>query len=242
MKSINNSTCREVLRSKIAFADYNPRRISEDARKTLRKGLKTFGLVGGIVVNEKADGSLLLVSGHQRLTEMDGLQGYPKKDYSIRVEVVRLSDKQEKELNILLNNPSAQGEWDNEQLARLLPSIDTDVAGLTDADLAFLQPPTIPEDMTGGDVAGFVDLQTLRMDGGQDTDPARYESEKARLSEEKRKTMEKANAEALNNSAYLCLSFSDFVHKKEFCERFGIPPMETYISGEDFGEIIERID
>lgn len=241
-QAVNRSENRAIMRSKIAFADYNPRRISEDARKTLRKGLKTFGLVGGIVVNEKADGSLLLVSGHQRLTEMDGLQGYPQKDYSIRVEVVRLSDKQEKELNILLNNPSAQGEWDNEQLARLLPSIDTDVAGLTDADLAFLQPPTIPEDMTGGDVAGLVDLQTLRMDGGQDTDSARYESEKARLSEEKRKTMEKANAEALNNSAYLCLSFSDFVHKKEFCERFGIPPMETYISGEDFGEIIERID
>ena len=239
---VNKSDYRAIMRSKIAFADYNPRRISEDARKTLRKGLKTFGLVGGIVVNEKADGSLILVSGHQRLTEMDGLQGYPKKDYSVRVEVVRLSDKQEKELNILLNNPNAQGEWDNEQLARLLPSIDTDVAGLTEADLAFLQPPAIPEDVAGDDMAGFVDLQTLRMDRQQETDPARYESEKARLSEEKRKTQEKANAEALNNSAYLCLSFSDFAHKSEFCARFGIPPMETYISGEDFGEIIERID
>lgn len=241
MTLINRSVPREVVRSQITFADYNPRRISEDARKTLRKGLKTFGLVGGIVVNEKEDGSLLLVSGHQRLTEMDGLQGYPKKDYSVRVEVVHLSNKQEKELNILLNNPSAQGEWDNEQLSRLLPSIDTEVAGLTEADLAFLQPPTIPEDVTGDDMAGFVDLQTLRTDK-QEPDPARYESEKARLSEEKRKTQEKANAEALNNSAYLCLSFSDFVHKKEFCARFGIPPMETYISGEDFGEIIERIE
>ena len=152
------------------------------------------------------------------------------------------TNKEEKELNILLNNPSAQGEWDNEQLARLLPSIDTDVAGLTEADLAFLQPPAIPEDVAGDDMAGFVDLQTLRMDKGQDTDPERYESEKARLSEEKRKTQEKANAEALNNSAYLCLSFSDFAHKREFCQRFGIPSMETYISGEDFGEIIERID
>ena len=239
---VNSSETADVMRSQICFADYNPRRISEEARKTLRRGLKTFGLVGGIVVNEKDDGRLLLVSGHQRLKELDGLQGYPKKDYSVRVDVVHLSDKQEKELNILLNNPNAQGDWDVDQLSWLLPSIDTEVAGLTEADLAFLQPPTTPEDMPGGDMSGFVDLQTLRMDRAHGADPARYESEKARLSEEKRRTLEKANAEALKNSAYLCLSFSDFAQKKAFCDRFGIPPMETWIDGEEFAEMVERID
>lgn len=240
-KAINRSETAEVMRSEITFADYNPRKISEDARKTLRRGLKTFGLVGGIVVNKRPDkGKYMLVSGHQRLTEVDAIRGYPGKDYPVRVEVVRLSDKEEKELNILLNNPNAQGEWDSDQLARLLPFIDTDVAGLTEADLAFLQPPAIPDSMTGGDMAGFIDLQTLRMDNGQDA--ARYESEKARLSEEKRKTQEKAQNEALNNRAYICLSFASFARKSEFCARFGLPPMETYISGEDFGEIIERID
>lgn len=234
---VNTGEPREVFRSQITFADYNPRRINEDARKTLRKGLKTFGLVGGIVVNEKKDGTILLVSGHQRLTEMDRLQGYPKKDYSVRVEVVHLSDKQEKELNILLNNPNAQGDWDIEQLSRLLPSIDPDVAGLTEADLAFLQPPEFPNDSSG-----FMDLQSLQMERDDHKDPDRHERVKKRLAEEKRKARDKANAIALNNQAYLCLSFSTYDHKKEFCNRFDIPPMETVIKGEDFAEIIERIE
>lgn len=237
---INRSEFAEIMRSEIIFADYNPRRISEDARKNLRKGLKTFGLVGGIVVNKKPDtGEYVLVSGHQRLTEMDAIQGYPGKDYPIRVDVVSLSEKEEKELNILLNNPGAMGEWDSNLLAKLIPTIDPNIAGLSEADLAFLLPPDISD--LSQISSGFVDLQTLRMDT-QASDTTRYESEKARLSEEKRKTQEKAQNEALNNSAYLCLSFSDFVRKKEFCNRFGIPPMETYISGEEFGEYIERID
>lgn len=241
-QTINRSESREVKRSQIAFADYNPRFISDEARKTLRKGLKTFGLVGGIVVNEKTDGNLLLVSGHQRLTEMDSLQGYPKKDYTVRVEVVKLSDKQEKELNILLNNPSAMGEWDNERLSLLLPSIDPEVAGLSEADLAFLAPPPVVEGLVGDNWGDFGSLQTFSENRTREADPVRYDSEKARLSEEKRKTQEKANAQALNNSAYLCLSFVDFAHKQEFCERFGIPPLETHISGEEFGDCIERID
>lgn len=232
-----------MMRSEIAFADYNPRRISEDARKTLRKGLKAFGLVGGIVVNRRhGEQKCTLVSGHQRLTEMDAIQGYPKKDYPVRVEVVTLSDKEEKELNILLNNPAAMGEWDNDLLARIVPDIDTDMAGLTEADLAFLLPPDTGNYATDEDATGFVDLQALRMDRIKDSDPAKYESERARLSEEKRKTQERAQNEALNNQAYLCLSFASFALKSQFCARFGLSPMESYISGEEFGERIERID
>ena len=238
-QAINRSETIEVFRGEIHFAEYNPRQIDEAARKTLRKGLKTFGLVGGIVVNRKpGNGGYTLVSGHQRLTEMDQIQGYPEKDYRVRVEAVELSDKQEKELNILLNNPSAMGSWDYERLAQLVPSIDYEVAGLTDADLAFIQP--LPLDDV--DAPGFDDLETFHLKVESERDPARYESEKARLAEEKRKTNEKAQADALNQHAYLCLSFSDFSHKEDFCRRFGIPPMEAYISGEEFGEYIERVD
>ena len=237
-KVINRSEAAEVMRSEITLADYNPRRISEEARKTLRKGIKTLGLVGGLVVNRRpGKGGYLLVSGHQRLTEIDAIQGYPEKDYSVRVEVVNLSEKEEKELNILLNNPSAQGEWDYERLGVLLPTIDYTVAGLTDADIAFIQ----PQRMEGIEAPGFSDMDSFHIPVEEES-PDRYEREKQRLTEEKRKTNEKAQAEALNQQAYLCLSFSDYRHKVEFCERFGIPPGETYISGEEFGEYVERID
>lgn len=37
----------ELNRSAIHFADYNPRKLSDESRKTLKRGIKKFGLVGG---------------------------------------------------------------------------------------------------------------------------------------------------------------------------------------------------
>ena len=45
---------------------------------------------------------------------MDELQKFPENDYRIRVDVIDVDEKQEKELNILMNNPNAQGSWDYE--------------------------------------------------------------------------------------------------------------------------------
>ena len=70
----------ELNRSAIHFADYNPRKLSEESRKTLKRGIKKFGLVGGIVVNKQT--GLTVVSGHQRLTVMDELQKFPEKTLS----------------------------------------------------------------------------------------------------------------------------------------------------------------
>ena len=41
----------ERNRSAIHFADYNPRKLSDESRKTLKRCIKKFGLVGGIVVD-----------------------------------------------------------------------------------------------------------------------------------------------------------------------------------------------
>lgn len=89
----------ELNRSAIHFADYNPRKLSEESRKTLKRGIKKFGLVGGIVVNKRT--GLTVVSGHQRLTVMDELQKFPENDYRLRVDVIDVDEKQEKELNII---------------------------------------------------------------------------------------------------------------------------------------------
>ena len=36
----------ELNRSAIHFANYNPRKLSDESRKTLKRGIKKFGLVG----------------------------------------------------------------------------------------------------------------------------------------------------------------------------------------------------
>lgn len=127
----------EMKRSDIKFASYNPRKIDEEARKTLRKGIKKFGMVGGVVVNSRTGNTL--VSGHQRLSILDELQKYDpethENDYLIRVDVVDIDEKAEKELNILSNNPNAQGTWDFDALREMIPNIDYKDAGLTEADL-----------------------------------------------------------------------------------------------------------
>lgn len=75
----------ELLRSQIRFADYNPRRISAENLKTLKKGIKKFGLVGGIVVNSRTGNTL--VSGHQRLTAMDQLKSTTPKQAKVLILV-----------------------------------------------------------------------------------------------------------------------------------------------------------
>ena len=109
---------RNVPRSKINPAPYNPRMMDAGARKKLRGALQKYGLVEPLVWNERTGN---LVGGHQRLREMDKLMGYPDKadDYEVPCAVVDLDDKAEKELNILLNNPNLQGEYDWDALAQM---------------------------------------------------------------------------------------------------------------------------
>lgn len=59
-------------------------------------------------------------------------------DYLIRVEVVHMDEKTEKEQNIFMNNRNVQGEFDSDMLKELLDGIDYNYAGLNDFDLNML--------------------------------------------------------------------------------------------------------
>lgn len=156
----------ELRRSEIHFAEYNPRIIDEEELKSLRKGIKKFGLVGGLVVN-KGTGNTI-VQGHQRISILDSLQKYnpetKENDYILRADVVDLDEQSEMELNVLLNNPNAQGKWDYDRLKAIVPKINIANAGLSTADLSMMgigleqnlaaikstNVPTITQAMTSG--------------------------------------------------------------------------------------------
>lgn len=115
-------TVATVHRDKIHGAPYNPRKISADAAKKLRDSLRKHGALSPIVWN-KTTGNI--VAGHQRLEQMDTL--LKKTDYELTVAVVELSPEEEVQANVLLNNPSAMGEWDTDKLAEIKidwPTID----------------------------------------------------------------------------------------------------------------------
>lgn len=124
-----------ISRTRISGAEYNPRVISEDARKRLRKMIAKHGLVQPLVWNRRTGN---LVAGHQRLAALDSLER--SQDYDLLVAVVDVDEREERVLNVQLNNPSMQGEWDMDKLTELAEeaAISPDEFGFSDGDIAVM--------------------------------------------------------------------------------------------------------
>lgn len=105
-----------VKPSSLKPAPYNPRTMSDEARARLTRGIDAFGLVDPIIAR-KSD--KMVIGGHQRLEAAKAL-----KLATVPVVYVDVDDSQAAALNVLLNNPSAQGEWDFALLSNLLSELD----------------------------------------------------------------------------------------------------------------------
>lgn len=105
----------EIHRSELKNAPYNPRTLSEANKRKLKAGLKRHGLVSPLTWNEQTG---YIVGGHQRISIMDSLMG--TSDYTLKVAKISVPSNKEKELNILLNNNSAMGDWDIGALGEML--------------------------------------------------------------------------------------------------------------------------
>ncbi|MFA5129219.1 MAG: site-specific DNA-methyltransferase [Patescibacteria group bacterium] len=94
----------------------NPRFITEDSLEGLKTSIQTFGYVEPIVWN-KCTGHV--VGGHQRLKALQSLG-----EKEVDVLTVDLSEKDERKLNITLNNRAIQGEWDIPKLETILTELE----------------------------------------------------------------------------------------------------------------------
>lgn len=234
----------ELKRSTVHFASYNPRTLSEEERKTLKRGIKKFGLVGGIIVNKRT--GMTVVSGHQRLTVMDELNKFPENDYALRVDLIDVDDKQEKELNILLNNPNAQGKWDYDALAKMVPDIDWKDAGLTDVDLNLIGCDYLLQTEAESSIADALSDMMSEVNEQNESDKAQRQLERAEnvahMKEVKQQVKENSQKQAEDMDAYVMLSFDTYEAKAAFMERFGYEPDMKFIKGEVFDEQVERAD
>lgn len=120
----------EMPRSALKGAEYNPRQISENEKKALRAGLKRHKMVMPPVWNKRTGN---LVGGHQRLSQLDVLA--EGAEYSLKVAVIDVPEAEEKELNVLLNNPQAMGDWDLPKLEEILKDSAVNLEG-TGFDMA----------------------------------------------------------------------------------------------------------
>jgi hypothetical protein len=114
-----------IERSMIKNAPYNPRTISESAAIGLRKSIQDHGIVEPLIWNSLSGN---LVGGHQRLTQLDILEGRP--NYRLHVNRVELNEQHEIAMNIVLNNPELQGEYDIPMLVDLVTK-DKSILDLT---------------------------------------------------------------------------------------------------------------
>lgn len=209
-----------ISRSMIKNAPYNPRIMDDKARKRLKKAIAKHGLVSALTWNRRTGN---LVGGHQRLGQLDALER--SQDYDLTVCVVDVDEREEAALNVQLNNPSMQGEWDMDKLAIMSEEFDLDFAedmGFTQTDIDF---------MFDGDDRFSQLFETA-------------EGEQMRGDLEAVKDARKKSAEKLKErnaiNWYVGIIFETKDDKERFLREISIPIHEQYITEDQLRRLLKK--
>jgi hypothetical protein len=209
-------TMVEINRQQVKNADYNPRVISDAEKRKLKMGIQRHGMVAPIVWNKKTGNC---VGGHQRLSQLDTLAG--TKNYTLHVAQIDVDLTKEKEINILLNNPQAQGAWDLPKLSELVmdKSLNIESMGFDRSDLFRL----LGEDYdTGQDVETLGELAT-----------------KVREATKLYSEIQAGNQRKGGVEFYLVVIFKDEGDRTQFLDDAGLDD-NRYQSGEDIKALCIR--
>lgn len=205
-----------IDRSQIKNAPYNPRIMDKDAKKRLREGIRKHGLVSAITWNRRTGN---LVGGHQRLEQLDALE--KNSDYELTVCVIDVDEREEAQLNVQLNNPSMQGDWDLDKLAIMADdfSLDMEDLGFSKEDAAFL--------FDGDD--RFTELYN--------TPEANQVKGELKQIKEARSQMNDKLKESGRIDFYTCIVFSSPEEREEFHRGINVPISEQYVTAEQVRRI-----
>lgn len=111
--------------------EHNPRKLTEEQAKQLKKSIEKFGLVEIPVI----DTDNLLVAGHQRCAMMQ-LLGRGEEEVDVRVPNRKLTEEEMKEYNVRSNKNT--GEWDFSELANLFDESELRDFGFSDLELGLM--------------------------------------------------------------------------------------------------------
>lgn len=212
-----NFEMQTINRQSIKNADYNPRFMGEKERKKLRNAIKENGLVSALTWNRRTGN---LVGGHQRLEQLDALE--KSNDYELTVCVIDVDEKQEAKLNVQLNNPSMQGEWDVGKLFEMTEEFDLSM-----------------EEM------GFSDVEaSLLFDGDErftelfETPEATGEKDKLKDIKAARQGMVKEYHEEGRTDYMVMVVFKDAKERADFMRRIHVPNYEQYITVDQVNRLL----
>jgi hypothetical protein len=228
MKEIKQSETRVIRRSRINLNPVNPKRHSDDKVKLQKKNLQKIGFLGGIVWNERTSN---LIDGHRRIKAMDlhyKYDGTPGTDYSIKVEVVNLDDKTEKEQLTYMAVGNTKPDID--LIANYISDIDYLDVGLDASEL--------------NDILSIAGVETVplsdSLDGLLSTVESRsYEEKKDHMKDVKRQVAESAIEKQQDEEAYITLSFSTYQAKSDFCDLLEVSIDDKFAKGEEVLRLIK---
>lgn len=199
-----------INRSDIKNAPYNPRIMDPKAKKRLKQNIAKHGLVAALTWNKRTGN---LVGGHQRLEQLDALE--KDKNYELTVCVIDVDEREEAALNVQLNNPSMQGEWDLDKLANMTEEFDLDLSedlGFTESDIDFM--------FEGDD-------RFSQLFNTQESEDVRGDIEKVK--EARKKGMERVKERGEINW-YTTIVFETEKDRDAFMKEISIPKYERFIT------------
>ena len=201
---LENYTVREVHRSELKNADYNPRIINDEQKKKLRAIIKKHGMVGTPTWNERSGN---IVGGHQRIAALDALAG--TSNYTLTVAVIDVEDKKEKEINVALNNDEAMAVWDLGKLGEIMrdTSIDIEATGFDPASVMKI----------------FGDTMVAK------ADDTRFDELALQL-DKMRETFKKIDNREVESEFYFLAVFRDGKPRDTFLKAHGLP-LDRYQNG-----------
>lgn len=218
-------TPKTINRQQIQNAPYNPRKIGDKEAKALRLSIKTHGLVETLVWNIRTGN---LVSGHQRLAQIDFLE--KKTDYDLTVAQIDVDLKREKELNLALNNPNLQGEYDFDAVAKLMEGLDLVATGFTDQDLSIwgvdADIDNMEENEAAADAKNNIEaIKAKNIEEAKENKGKSIEEIKAAKAASREKNVSQGEA-------YIIVTFSSVEAKESFMDAFGAETDDRYLKGE----------
>lgn len=236
MRELRQSETRIIRRSQINLNPVNPKRHTDEKVRLQKKNLQKVGFLGGIVWNERTRN---LIDGHRRIKAMDShykYDGTAETDYDVKVEVVSLEEKTEKEQLTYMAMGNTKPDID--LVAEYIHEIDYSEVGISEVELNdILSLATSVQGLS----SSFDDLITPKeeLPSSLKTDDKTDEEKKAHMREVKQAVKEAAEERQLNEEAYIMLSFSSYEAKSCFCDLVGCSDDDKFVKGEDILKLID---
>lgn len=226
-KKLQESETRVIKRSQIRLNPYNVKRHADERIRLQEKNLKKVGYLGGIVWNETTGN---LIDGHRRVQAMD--KYYGDEDYDVKVEVVRMDEKEEKKQLVYMGAGDTSADID--LIAKIADDIELVDIGFGQGEIDDIL--NIAHGTTKSAPVILEELFTPREKPEKGT--PEYEEAKATVKGGKALTREMTEDYYREENSFVTLSFSTYDNLCAFYDLVGANPGDRYIKGEEVLSLI----